>query len=169
MSITESISARFLSPRAGSLFPPASAATAITLVVAGLVATGVWEVWARAITPLIIGGPLEPAGLIKASLGVSSDGLAETIHILTGLIGYPLGFLLVALPVARLLPIRFPWPVIGLGYGIGLWVFAMYVMAHLVAGFPPFLGFGNLSMASLAGHVLYGLAVAGIVAARQPR
>ncbi|MEP3045616.1 MAG: hypothetical protein ABJL55_06810 [Roseibium sp.] len=147
--------------------PDLNSSFVITLLLAGLVATGVWEIWARAITPLLIGGPLQPAGLIKASFGISSSVLAETIHILTGLIAYPLGYLLVAQPVARALPINLPSAIVGFGYGVGLFVFAMYVMAHLVAGFPPFLGFGNLAWASLGGHVLYGLAVAGIVAARR--
>lgn len=154
-------------PSAPHLLPPLTPATAITLLLAGLVATGVWEVWARGVTPLLIGGPLEPAGLIKSSFGISSSFLAETIHIATGLIIYPLGYLFVAQPIARLLPVEFPWSLTGAGFGIGLWIFAMYVMAHLVAGFPAFLGFGDLAFASFFGHLLYGLAVAGIVALRR--
>ena len=49
-----------------------------------------------------------------------------------------------------------------LGYGVGLWVFALYIMAHLFAGLPPFLDFITLTWASLVGHLLFGLVV-GIV------
>jgi len=150
-----------------SLFPVPPAAALATVLIAGAVATGIWEIWARAITPLLIGGPLQASALVKSSFGISSSFLAETIHILTGLVVYPLGYLLVARPVERMLPVSLPWPLVGAGFGIGLWVFAMYVMAHLVAGFPPFLGFGNLAVASLFGHVLYGLAIAGLLELRR--
>jgi len=152
---------------ADALFPVPSAAAFVTLLIAGAVATGVWEIWARAITPLLIGGPLQASALVKSSFGISSSFLAETIHILTGLIAYPLGYLLVARPLFRLLPVHLPWPLAGAAFGVGLWVFAMYVMAHLVAGFPPFLGFGNLAIASLFGHILYGLAAAGLLELRR--
>ncbi|MTI43296.1 hypothetical protein E1178_06695 [Roseibium hamelinense] len=142
--------------------PLPSAAAILTVLIAGAVASGLWEIWARAITPLFIGGPLEASALVKSSFGINSSFLAETIHIVTGVIAYPLGYLLVARPLAKYFPISLPWPIVGAGFGVGLWVFAMYVMAHLVAGFPPFLGFGNLALASLYGHVLYGVAVAAI-------
>ncbi len=45
-------------------------------------------------------------------------------------------------------------------YGIGLWVFALYVMAHLVASNPTFLGFNQLAWVALVGHVLYAWFVA---------
>lgn len=148
------------------LFPPIAPSTLVTALIAGFLALAVWETWAQLITPLWIGGPLQASALVKSALGISSSVLAEFIHILTGVIAYPLGYLFVAQPVARGLPIHFPWPVVGLGYGVGLWVFAMYGMAHLVAGFPPFLGFGQLAWASLVGHVLFGLVVSAIVAYR---
>lgn len=167
MSITD-VKAGLGAGKAGiPLFPKADASTLVTLLAAGFAATLVWEIWANYLTPLWIGGPLQPAGLVKSAFGISSDFWAQFIHFLTGFVAYPLGYLLVALPVARGLPIRFPWPVIGFGYGVGLWVFAMYGMAHLVAGFPPFLGFGNLAWASLVGHVLFGLAVAAVFAGRK--
>ena len=34
-----------------------------------------------------------------------------------------------------------PWWLVAAGYGVGLWIFALYVMAHLIAGLPAFLGF----------------------------
>jgi hypothetical protein len=51
----------------------------------------------------------------------------------------------------------------GIGFGTGLWVFALYVMAHLFAGLPPFLGFITLTWASLIGHILFGTVVAFVV------
>ena len=55
------------------------------------------------------------------------------------------------------------WPVVALGFGAGLWVFALYVMAHLIAGLPPFLGFIQLTWASLVGHLIFGLVCGAVV------
>ena len=53
----------------------------------------------------------------------------------------------------------------GLGFGTGLWIFALFVMAHLIAGLPAFLGFIPLTWASLAGHLIFGVTVAYVVRA----
>ena len=53
----------------------------------------------------------------------------------------------------------------GLGFGVGLWIFALYVMAHLIAGLPAFLGFIPLTWASLVGHLLFGTVVAFVTTA----
>ena len=45
----------------------------------------------------------------------------------------------------------------------GLWVLALYVMAHLIAGFPAFLRFIPLAWVSLIGHLLFGIVVAIVV------
>jgi hypothetical protein len=61
-----------------------------------------------------------------------------------------------------------PWLVVSIGYGIGLWIFALYIMAHLVAGHPPFLGFIPLRWASLIGHLAFSVALAAVVGRRMP-
>ena len=50
--------------------------------------------------------------------------------------------------------------------GVGLWVFALYVMAHLVAGNPAFLGFIQLTWVALVGHILFAWVVAYVVRLR---
>lgn len=52
-------------------------------------------------------------------------------------------------------------------YAVALWVFALYVIAHLVAGNPAFLGFGGITWVALAGHVLFTLVAAGVVRWRE--
>jgi hypothetical protein len=121
------------------------------LLASGALALLAWEVFARLVAPLWIGEALLPAGLVEAALGIGQPA-AELVHIATGLVAYPLGFAV----LAALLP-RVPPVLLGIGYGIGLTAFALYAMAHLLAGFPPFLGFGPVAQASLAGHVLLGL------------
>jgi len=48
-------------------------------------------------------------------------------------------------------------------FGVVIWAFALYVMAHLVSGNPPFLGFTQLTWVSLVGHIVYGLALAAVM------
>lgn len=138
-------------------------ATLITALAAGAAADLAWEVWARAVTPLLVGGPLQPAALVQSVFGFESWPLAELVHAVVGVVFYPLGYLFVAQPLARALMPALPWWAVGIGFGTGLWVFALYVMAHLFAGLPAFLGFIPLAWASLAGHVLFGVVCAAVV------
>ena len=153
---------------AARFFPPLTLATLVTALIAGVLADGTWEFWARVITPLWVGGPLQPAALVQSVFGFSSFALAEVIHLVVGVVFYPLGYLFIAKPIAdRFLPFL-PWPVVALGYGVGLWIFALYIMAHLFAGLPPFLNFITLTSASLIGHLLFGLVVGIVVRWRMP-
>lgn len=150
-----------------SFFPPFDLRLLLTVLIAGVVGDLCWEIWARGITPLWVGGPLEPAGLVQSVFGLKSRFVAEIIHLFVGVVAYPLGYLYIARPLAQALFPFLPWWVAGLGFGVGLWVFALYIMAHLFAGFPPFLGFITLTWASLIGHLLIGLVYAGIVKYRE--
>ena len=132
---------------------------ATTVLLAGLAAEVVWEIWARLITPFFVGGPLEPAALVQDVFKLSSRFQGEVIHVLVGLIAYPIGYLLIARPLARQITPWMPWWLVAIGYGTGLWVFALYIMAHLFAGHPPFLGFIPLTWASLVGHWAFSLAL----------
>jgi hypothetical protein len=120
-------------------------------VIAGIAADITWEIWARVITPIFVGGPLEPAALILSVFGLSPEyrTLAEILHVLTGVLFYPLGYVLVARHV-----LRFGWLADGVLWGIALWVFALGIMAGIFAGLPLFLGFIPLTWMSLIGHVL---------------
>lgn len=145
------------------VLPRLSGRLLTTIVIAGLAADMTWEIWARGITPLLVGGPLEPAGLIQSVFGFQNRFAAEIIHAIVGIILYPIGYLFIARPLQRMIFPRLPLFLTGLGFGTGLWIFALYVMAHLIAGFPPFLGFIPLTWVSLAGHWLFGLIVAYVV------
>ena len=142
-----------------SLIPPLALPVLVTALIAGAAADIVWEVWARAVTPLIVGGPLEPAALVQSVFGLESRALAELIHAIVGVVFYPLGYLFIARPLQRIIFPSMPWWLTAAGFGVGLWVFALYVMAHLIAGLPAFLGFIPLAWCSLAGHTLFGVIV----------
>ena len=157
-------------PSSSTLFPPLTIATLATALMAGAAADLTWEVWARIVTPLIpgVGGPLEPAALVQSVFGLQSMLIGELIHLVVGFAFYPLGYLFIARPLQRLIIPGLPWYLTALGFGAGLFVFALYVMAHLIAGFPPFLGWVPLSFCSLAGHLLFGLIVGIVVRMWEP-
>ncbi len=150
-----------------ALFPAITSQMIITALLAGIAADVTWEVWARLITPLWVGGPLEPAALIESVFRFQNRLLGEIIHLVVGFAFYPLGYLFIARPIARIVTPFFPWWVVAIGYGIGLWVFALYIMAHLIAGLPPFLGWVDLTFASLGGHIVFALVLAFVVRWRE--
>jgi hypothetical protein len=149
-----------------TLLPALTTRLMITALIAGAAADLTWEVWARGVTPLLVGGPLEPAALVQSVFGLGSRFAAELIHLVVGVVFYPLGYLFVARPLQRAILPNLPTVLTGAGFGVGLWIFALYVMAHLIAGLPPFLGFIPLTWVSLVGHLLFGIVVALVVRAR---
>jgi hypothetical protein len=153
----------------GSPLPPIDGTTLTTAVLAGIAADITWEIWARLITAFLVGGPLEPAALVQSVFGLSSRLPAEIIHLVVGFLFYPLGYLFIARPLARAVVPWMPWWLVALGYGIGLWIFALYIMAHLIAGLPAFLGFIPLTWASLAGHLLFALVLATVARWRESK
>lgn len=84
--------------------------TIINLVIGGAIGLFVWELWARFFTPLVVGYPLEPAGLLDA-LAQHLAGLnlprlfREAVHYGIGLFGYPVIYFAISRHVPR-------WPVI---------------------------------------------------------
>jgi hypothetical protein len=149
------------------LFPAVTGRLVPTILLAGIAADVTWEVWARGITPFLVGGPLQPAALVQSVFGFQSWAAAELIHAIVGIVFYPIGYLFIARPLQRRILPQLPLALTGIGFGIGLWVFALYIMAHLIAGLPAFLGFIPLAWASLVGHILFGLVVAFVVRFRE--
>ena len=132
---------------------------AIGTLASGIASLIVWEIFARLIAPYWIGFMLDPTGLIEMASGISGAP-AEAIHIVTGLVVFPLGYRLVVRPLAQ----GISWSALGIAYGAALWVFAMYGVASLVGGAPPFMGFEPVAWASLIGHLAVGVTIAGVAA-----
>lgn len=75
--------------------------TIINLAIGGVVGLLVWEIWARFLTPLVLGYPLEPAGLIDAianhQFGLMVPYLLrEALHYAVGIIGYPIAYYVIS-------------------------------------------------------------------------
>lgn len=86
-----------------SLFPAIDGDLVRAILLAGIAADVTWEVWARGITPFLVGGPLEPAGLIQSVFGFNNLLVAELLHAIVGVIFYPIGYLFIARPLQRMI------------------------------------------------------------------
>lgn len=144
--------------------------TLATVLTAGAFATLAFDTFGQAISPLLGYAKLAPVGLagasLKAMFGVNPAGAAHLLHVMTGLVFYAFGYFLVARPIQRAVLPALPWVVTAVVYGVVLWVFALYVMAHLVVGNPPFLGWTGITWVALWGHIVYALVAAAIMEAK---
>ncbi|WP_299701084.1 hypothetical protein [uncultured Tateyamaria sp.] len=141
-----------------------------TVLTAGAFATIAFDAFGQALSPLFGYAKLAPVGLAGASLkaifGANPSGAAHLLHALTGLILYAFGYFVIARPIQLAVMPRLHWSITAVVYGIALWVFALYVMAHLVTGNKPFLGFTGITWVALWGHVVYALVAASIMEAK---
>jgi hypothetical protein len=74
-----------------------SRTTFTRLFSSGFIGLMIWEIWARLITPIVLGGPLEPAGLVTSLVqhwtGYElSRPTAEVLHYIIGIVGYPVAY-----------------------------------------------------------------------------
>ncbi|MGB3407561.1 MAG: hypothetical protein WBA67_08705 [Jannaschia sp.] len=150
-----------------------SSRTVSSLLVAGALATIAFDLFGQGLAPLLGFAKLAPVGLAQATLSkvfaTVPAGAADTLHILTGMVAYPLGYFLIARPVAARVTPRLPWSVVAAVYGIGLWVFALYGVAHLLVGNAPFLGFTGITWVALWGHILFALVAGAVIERQLPR
>ena len=120
------------------------------IAIAALAGTALLIVFMTKMAPIVLGQPMDPAGLVNAILGLEAGSIVGTIgHFALGLIFFPLGYML--------FPFRhFPGPQLarGLLYGAILAAIAGAVIFPL-AGQPMFLGSPKGAMALFMVHLLY--------------
>lgn len=158
--------------------PAINIKTLVTLLVSGAFAILAFDLFGQTISPLLkgiiptLGAKLAPVALANQSLGaitglgtkfISQNGIGHGIHLLTGLLAYPIGYMFIARPISQKVAPFVPWWAVGIAYGVVLWVFALYVMAHLVSGNPAFLGWSGITWVALWGHIVFGVVVAAFV------
>jgi hypothetical protein len=179
-----SMTAAQINQNNGLALPAFDARTLVTLLVSGAFAILAFDLFGQTISPLFkdiiptLGAKLAPVALANQSLGVitglgakfiSQNGIGHGLHLLTGLLAYPIGYMFIARPISQKIAPIVPWWAVGIAYGVVLWVFALYVMAHLVAGNPAFLGWSGITWVALWGHIVFGLVVAGFTWWRHER
>ncbi|MDF2232228.1 hypothetical protein P2H44_06640 [Albimonas sp. CAU 1670] len=137
---------------------------ALAVLGAGAAATVAFDLYGQAISPLLGGAALAPVPLARQTLqtlfGWDSAGGAHLLHYIAGLLAYPLGWLLIARPLARRLVPALPELAAAALWGVALWIFALGIMAGWVNGNPFMLGFIGITWVALAGHVLFALVCA---------
>ena len=150
--------------------PPAASAVSpynlVVLLLAGALATAAFDVFGQWLTPTLGFARLAPEPLAAQTLqtlfgpfeGAATGG--AIVHWATGIVFYPVGYVFVARPIARAVMPGLPWLVVAVAYGVVLWMFALYVMAHLVNGNPPFLAWTGITWVALIGHVVWAVVFA---------
>ncbi|WP_430449015.1 hypothetical protein [Rhodophyticola sp.] len=142
--------------------------TLALILISGAAGTLAFDLWGKAISPMLGFAQLAPVGLARGFLGAlglpNGAAAGNFMHLfLVGAIAYPVGWLFIARPViARILP-GLHWAIGSAIYGAGLWVFAIGGIT-MIAGLPFFLGFTGITWVALAGHVFYAIAAAAAVA-----
>lgn len=138
-----------------------------TILIAGAFATIAFDLFGKGLSPLAGYAKLAPVGLatqsLKSIFGSIPKGSGDIVHALTGLIAYPLGWVLIARPIQTKIMPNLHWSITAVVYGIALWVFALYIMASLVAGNKPFLGWAGITYVALWGHIIYALVMAYVI------
>jgi hypothetical protein len=147
-------------------FPSLTLRTALTLLFAGAVATVAFDFFGQALSPILGFANLAPVPLATQTwqvvFGEAFVPGGQLLHYVAGLLAYPIGWMFVWRPLAERIAPQIPWLLSAMLYGIVLWFFAMFVMAYLVAGNPPFLGFTGITWVALVGHILFALVAAWV-------
>jgi hypothetical protein len=138
-----------------------------TMILAGAVATVAFDFFGQSLSPMLGFASLAPVPLannvIQTLTGAPYEPAAQLLHYIAGMIAYPVGWMFIAEPLARRITPGLSWFAVSVIYGIGLWIFALFIMAHLIAGQPAFLGFTGITWIALVGHVLFALVAAAVV------
>lgn len=149
---------------------PITLRTVGTVLTAGVIATVAFDAFGQALSPLFGYAKLAPVGLagstLKAVFGANPSGAAYLLHIFAGVVVYAVGWFAIARPLQRAVLPQLPWAVTAVAYGVVLWAFALYGMAHLIAGMKPFLGFSGITWVALWGHIVYAVAAAWVMEAK---
>ncbi|QIE56317.1 hypothetical protein G5B40_13095 [Pikeienuella piscinae] len=144
---------------------------ALALIFAGALATIAFDLFGQGVSPALGFANLSPVGLANSTLealtGAPWTPGAQIMHYATGLIAYPLGWLLIVRPLWRGVAPGLHWALPAALYGAGLWIFALFIMANLVAGLPAFLNFTGIAWVALIGHVIFALVAAWTMETRR--
>lgn len=137
------------------------------ILLAGALGTIAFDLFGQGLSPAFGFAKLAPVGLatstLKTVFGSIPNGSGHILHTLTGMFAYVLGYILVARPIQLKIIPSLHWAITATVYGVVLWVFALYFMAHLVAGNKPFLGFTGITWVALWGHIVYALVAAYVI------
>jgi hypothetical protein len=143
----------------------------LTMLIAGALSTVAFDFFGQSLSPWLGFANLAPVPLanqtIQTFTGEPFLPGAHFLHYLAGMVAYPLGWMLIVDPLRKAVWPGFPYFLAAVVYGVALWVFALYIMAHLVNGNPAFLGFTGITWVALVGHILFAVVTAVVVEWRE--
>lgn len=148
-----------------------NATTLWTMILAGATSTVAFDYFGQSLSPMLGFANLAPVPLannvLRVVFGATYAPGAHLMHYAAGMIAYPVGWMFIVEPLARRVAPGLAWWIVAIAYGVALWVFALYFMAHLVAGNPAFLNFTGITWVALVGHVIFALVTASVVRWRE--
>lgn len=143
----------------------------LTMLIAGALSTVAFDFFGQSVSPWLGFANLAPVPLanqtIQTFTGETFLPGAHLLHYLAGMVAYPLGWMLIVDPLRKTISPGIPYLLAAVVYGIALWIFALYIMAHLVNGNPAFLGFTGITWVALIGHILFAVVTAVVVKWRE--
>ena len=155
----------------GRVWLPLNGYTLWTMLLAGAMSTVAFDYFGQSLSPMLGFASLAPVPLanqvISVIFGQGHGPSAQLLHYLAGMIAYPIGWMFIFRPLSLKYAPSLPLLVTAVIYGVALWVFALFIMASLIAGNPPFLNFTGITWVALIGHVLFALVTAGVVGWRE--
>jgi hypothetical protein len=116
------------------------------------------------IAPALLGVSPTTAGMVRAILHLAALSVAIAVQALAGVVLFPIVFALVARPLAERLAPGLPWWLVGIGFGVVLWLAAQ---ALLLANTSATTDVTVWVVPTLIGHLLYGLTLAGVIKIRR--
>lgn len=141
----------------------------LMLFIAGAIALAVFDAVANIYAPSQ-GMNMPPLAEI-ASTGITNLAGADLaaqimpyLHWLVGIVVYPLAYVLLARPIARVVFFGIPWWVLGAIFGAAIWAAVHYGFGHFVNGAPmPHTAFDTTLQTSLIAHVCYGVVLSALL------
>ena len=102
--------------------PRLDARSLVTMLVAGALATVAFDFYGQSLSPMLGFASLAPVPLansaIEAVFGAPYEPGAQFLHYVAGMIAYPLGWMLIARPLAARFVPAMPWWVAATVYGV---------------------------------------------------
>ena len=145
----------------------------VTVLIAGAFSTVAFDFIGQSLSPALGFASLAPVPLanqvISTVFGSGWRPGAEALHYFAGMIAYPFAWVFIVEPLRRAVAPFVHWSIAAVVYGTVLWAFALYGMAHLIAGNPPFLGFTGITWVALVGHILFAVVTAVVMQIRETR
>ena len=141
--------------------------TVLLMLIGGAIALAAFDAFNRLYLPEAGYPSLAPVetatDALTALFGAEYGQYGRYAHYAMGILGYPLGYVLLGRPLSRTIWPTVHWWVTGLVFGLVIWAFATFAVSFIVTGEPPSFDFTEATWLSLAAHLVYGFVLAAVM------